>query len=40
MSFSRREFMQAAMASAALVGGGAGSLGRAAAQGKLTQENC
>ena len=34
---SRREFVQAAMASAALVGGGAGTLGRLAAQGKLTE---
>ena len=38
MSLSRREFLQAAMASAALVGGGAGTVGRAAAQGKLTEE--
>ncbi len=38
MSFSRREFMQAALASAAVIGGGAGPLGRAAAQGKLTQD--
>jgi sulfur-oxidizing protein SoxB len=38
MSFSRRDFLQAAMASAALVGGGAGSLGRAAAQGRLSQD--
>jgi sulfur-oxidizing protein SoxB len=37
MALSRRDFMQAAMASAALVGGGAGSLGRVAAQGKLTE---
>ena len=38
MSFSRRDFLQAAIASAALVGGGAGSVGRAAAQGRLSQE--
>ncbi len=35
---SRREFLQAALAATALIGGTAGSLGRAAAQGRLTQE--
>jgi S-sulfosulfanyl-L-cysteine sulfohydrolase len=35
---SRRQFGQAAMAAAAVVGGGAGELGRAAAQQRLTQE--
>ncbi len=35
---SRREFLQAALAATALVGGAAGSLGRVAAQGRLTQQ--
>jgi sulfur-oxidizing protein SoxB len=35
---SRRDFLQTALAASALAGGSAGSLGRAIAQGRLTQE--
>ena len=35
---SRRDFVQAGLAAAALVGSGAGPLARLAAQGKLTQD--